>query len=684
MKLMGYFLLVTVLIGVVGVIGHLNSNNQENVREYHQYMTIPALTILEKISTEFERMHGSLIMADRNLIQGRKEYSASKNQLFSLIEQYGNLTYSKGSSGEYLAWKEMGDMMLMFSSQMKTSAESYDTAGQELFILYGEKRPLYEIQEKLEFLQTEQQTFKEILERNKGMESAGAKRENAKIQNATQYGRLINNIVILVAIIVSIGLGLFVSYKITKLLSDLARSNKLIIEGKFKEAQNQTFPEKLPPEIQELVETRKKALQELVGKQEIVEINIQLLKATKELENRARFDKKKQLATLSLLEDLNEQKNIISESEEKLKTTLHSIGDAVISTDINSKITYLNPIAEQLTGWKLKEALGKPLLQVFKIINEKTKKPVTNPVKKILKKGVIVGLANHTVLISKSGKHYPIDDSGAPIKDKKQKIIGAVLVFHDVTEERKRQNNLKKAYEELKKLDQLKNVFLSMTSHELKTPITPIKSQSETLLTELTGKLNKSQKESVEMILRNTNHLDGLLSDILDIAKLEANQLQMFPEKTDLKPIFSNIIKDIEQTAHQKNLTISYKIEKLPIIMIDSKRFKQVLLNLLGNSIKYTPPNGKIRVYAKQQNKQIIVSVTDNGMGIAPNMMTKIFDKFVQASPSYKQKQKGTGLGLSVCKGIVTKFGGKIWAESKGLNKGSSFHFTIPIKNKKL
>jgi signal transduction histidine kinase len=267
-------------------------------------------------------------------------------------------------------------------------------------------------------------------------------------------------------------------------------------------------------------------------------------------------------------------------------------------------------------------------------------------------------------------------------KDEFEKLGKAVNEKFRTVESRDKE--LKKAYNELRKLDQLKSVFLSMTSHELKTPITPMRLQAQNLLSEIQGKLNPKQKKSVEAILRNSNHLNDLITDVLDSAKLEANQLKMFPEKTYLKPLIQNIIKDVEQTAHQKNVTITSTIQKLPLLMIDSKRFKQVLLNLLANSVKFTPKNGKIIVSAKQKNKQIIVTVTDTGIGIAPNMITKIFDKFVQSSPSYKLKQKGTGLGLTICKGIVSKFGGKIWAESKGTNKGASFHFTIPLKNRRL
>ena len=135
----------------------------------------------------------------------------------------------------------------------------------------------------------------------------------------------------------------------------------------------------------------------------------------------------------------------LRESEEWLSTTLKSIGDAVIATDKKGFVTFLNPVAESLTGWKHEDAIGKPLEDIFNIVNEKTGKQVENPVIKVIKKGVIVGLANHTMLIARDGAWIPIDDSGAPIRDDKGNIIGVILVFHDIAERRKAEKKLKES-----------------------------------------------------------------------------------------------------------------------------------------------------------------------------------------------------------------------------------------------
>jgi signal transduction histidine kinase len=241
-----------------------------------------------------------------------------------------------------------------------------------------------------------------------------------------------------------------------------------------------------------------------------------------------------------------------------------------------------------------------------------------------------------------------------------------------------------KINEELKELDKLKSVFLSMTSHELKTPITPIKLQAQNLLSEFPGKLNADQKSCVEMILRNTNQLNNLLSDVLDSAKLEVDRLKMFPEKTELNKIIKEILEDVKPLANKNNVAVESNLSKLPVVLIDQKRFRQVLLNLINNGIKFTSTTGKITITARKTTKDITITITDTGVGIPKNMIDDIFNRFVQATPSYKLKKRGTGLGLSICKGLVTKWGGKIWAESEGKNKGATFHFTIPLKNRNI
>jgi signal transduction histidine kinase len=240
-------------------------------------------------------------------------------------------------------------------------------------------------------------------------------------------------------------------------------------------------------------------------------------------------------------------------------------------------------------------------------------------------------------------------------------------------------SELEKANIELKKLDKLKSVFLSMTSHELKTPITPIRLEAELLMDGSLGKLNQKQQESTKIILRNINHLNDLLSDVLDSAKIEAHKLKTYFEYADVANLMKKTVEDFTLIAKKKNITLTTNIQQLPKTNLDPKRITQVLTNLIGNGIKFTPAKGRITVSAKKEGNNIHVRVKDTGVGIPQNMVKKIFDKFSQVNPSYLLKEKGTGLGLSISKGIIEQHNGKIWAESSGKGKGSMFHFTIPI-----
>jgi signal transduction histidine kinase len=243
--------------------------------------------------------------------------------------------------------------------------------------------------------------------------------------------------------------------------------------------------------------------------------------------------------------------------------------------------------------------------------------------------------------------------------------------------------NLKSSLDDLKRLDQMKTNFLSITSHELKTPLTPITSQLQLLLGRVYGDINEKQEESLNMVLRNIKRLTQLINDIATSSKIVRGKFFLASRLTD---IVENVTEDFITTAMTKKVDLKIKIEKsIPKMMIDNDRFTQVLTNLISNSMKFNKPNGNIWVDISQVMKDgdnyLKVSVKDTGIGIPKKKQAKLFTPFYQVDASRARKYSGTGLGLSICKSIVEMMGGNIWVDSSS-GKGATFSFIIPIRKK--
>jgi signal transduction histidine kinase len=233
--------------------------------------------------------------------------------------------------------------------------------------------------------------------------------------------------------------------------------------------------------------------------------------------------------------------------------------------------------------------------------------------------------------------------------------------------------------EERKQIDKAKTEFLSITSHELRSPMTPMKAQLQMVLNDYFGKLNKEQRESLQIVLNNTERLDKIIVDFLEISRIEAARLKFNFIKADLGKTVNLVVDEMKNFMPEKNIKIETFIERLPIIECDPDRVSQVLRNLINNAIKFTRENGKIEVSAKPYGDMILFSVKDSGIGISEKDRRKLFEPFYQVDNMYQHKSGGTGLGLAICKGIVESQNGKIWLDSWP-GKGSIFYFTIPLK----
>ncbi len=245
----------------------------------------------------------------------------------------------------------------------------------------------------------------------------------------------------------------------------------------------------------------------------------------------------------------------------------------------------------------------------------------------------------------------------------------------------KSQKRIKLQNIKLKKLDRIKSDFLNVTSHELRTPMSAIKGYVQMVMKQTLGNITEEQKKALNIVLRNTDRLDHLIQDILDISRLESGTMKFIPEKTDIKTMVKETVETMQSSADLKHITINAEIEdEMPELTIDQERIKQVIINIISNAIKFSPDGSIINVQAKKDKNNILFGVQDFGRGIPEDKQKKIFETFYQVDSGMDRKFGGAGLGLAISRGIVLAHGGQIWADSI-IGKGSTFYFTLPLRS---
>jgi signal transduction histidine kinase len=238
---------------------------------------------------------------------------------------------------------------------------------------------------------------------------------------------------------------------------------------------------------------------------------------------------------------------------------------------------------------------------------------------------------------------------------------------------------LGKMEEERQQLDKAKSEFLSIVSHELRTPITPLKAQLQMLQQEYFGPLTEKQHESLTVILRNSERLNKIIEDFLEVSRIEAARLKFAFKKVTPLELIQETVRFMEGFAKEKNISLVVDTEQLPDFEADPDRISQVLRNLIHNAIKFSPQNSTIEIHANLQKDFICFSIQDQGVGLTHEDQIRVFEPFYQVAGSLSRNYGGTGLGLTICRGIIEAQKGKIWVDSKP-GQGSAFYFTVPLK----
>lgn len=367
------------------------------------------------------------------------------------------------------------------------------------------------------------------------------------------------------------------------------------------------------------------------------------------------------------------------QSQEKFKVTIDCLGEGVIIADVNGKIQYINRIAEEITGWSMEQAKDKLLDEVYLIKNEMTGDLEQNIKSKVLSHGVIKELADHAVLVSKTGREIPVVDSGAPLYDNEGTITGLVLTIRDETERKRIMTDLIAAKEKAEEINKVKSFFFATMSHELRTPFVGILGYAELLDSTLT---DPEAREMVQGILNTSRRMKDTLTKILSLSKMEFDGLELNTRNTDVREIIELVLKEFSAAAEKKDLELITDISSEELIMrTDPTLLTEVLNNLVSNAIIYTD-KGHVCISAhKSDNPEenlLILKVSDTGIGIEKQKQELIWEEFRQASEGYTRSYQGTGLGLAIVKKYIDLIDGKVTLESKP-GEGSTFILRLPL-----
>lgn len=387
----------------------------------------------------------------------------------------------------------------------------------------------------------------------------------------------------------------------------------------------------------------------------------ELLKRNRELEKLKR-------ATLNILEDVEAEKNRASQEKEKLSLILQSIGDGVVVMDQDQNILLTNRITSELTGYTQDELIGKPYYEVLRFI-DKSGKPYTKFIDDVYSQGAVSSLGNDVSMVRKDGEILAVSDSAAPIKVN-DVITGCIVIFRDATLERR--------------VDQMKSDFVSIASHQLRTPLTAVKWYAELLASELEQKGPAEHKELINEIVVSNQRMIMLVNDLLSVSRIEKDKnIVLNLTEIKLHDVVEEAVKENAAIISAQSVEVLNQVPEDLLLNADKDKLFEVLKNLVNNGIKYSQQNGKVEVSAELKSNEgngknhVEIRVTDHGIGIPEHQKQEVFHKFFRADNATKLQTEGNGLGLYIVKSFVDAHKGNITFESEE-GKGTTFVVTLP------
>ncbi len=360
----------------------------------------------------------------------------------------------------------------------------------------------------------------------------------------------------------------------------------------------------------------------------------------------------------------------ISRELAEREAILASMGEGIIVVDNFGKINLVNKSGLDMLGLKFSQVKDRPVFESFLMENEEGKvlEQHERPIWQALNKGktFISTPKDNLYLVAKNHERFPVSIIATPVILNGE-TTGAIEIFRDITKE--------------KEVDRAKSEFVSLASHQLRTPLTIIKWYIRTLLDR--KDMNIKSQAYLSQVYRTTQGMVELVNAILNVSRIDLGKLAVDPQMVDLGSILDGVLFEFAPQIEQKKMTITKKVDpKTPKIMADQKLVKIIFQNLISNALKYTPKKGTIDILVEPQDKNIVIKVSDTGVGIPKSQKSKIFTKLFRADNAREIEPDGTGLGLYIVKAIVDDAHGEIWFESE-VNKGTSFFITLPKEGMK-
>jgi len=323
--------------------------------------------------------------------------------------------------------------------------------------------------------------------------------------------------------------------------------------------------------------------------------------------------------------------------------------------DEENKLSLINPQAEVFFDVKSRDIIGRPVLELSTF-------PTIEPLVRLVG-GEIKGVFRKELPITEK---LTLEVSTVPMMRKEEKL-GTLVILHDVTRE--------------KMIGKMKTEFVSLTAHQLRTPLSAIKWTLRMMLDGDLGPITEEQRDYIEKTYQSNERMITLINDLLNVTRIEEGRYLYRPVLTDIESLVQFVINTLRDQIKKKEIKFEYKKpkKKLPKVMLDVEKMKLAIQNLLDNAIRYTRPEGRVTVSLRYVKKEIELSVKDTGIGIPKDQQERVFIKFFRGANAIRLETEGSGLGLFIVKNIIEAHGGKIWFESEE-NVGTTFHFTIPVK----